>query len=108
MKTFLIIVLSLALAAAAFFTCPSQVSFRNHVRTMMAAEAGSEGQRALLTASADDYLGGCEFKDRYLWVSVTRDGQAMYTGAFAHWFDHGRLAELKRSIERAAAKAEEV
>ena len=109
MKTFLIVILSLALMAAAFFTRPSEASFRQHVRNVMGAPSGGgDGQPALVMESTDSFLDGCEFKDRYLWVSVVRDGQTLYTGAFAHWFDHGRLAELRETVGRAAARAEEV
>lgn len=102
MKNFLIIVLSLALAAAAFATRPSEAQFRAYLNgadpaTAAVTERGTPGQkifkvlgRAAGLTSADaprDYT----FRDCYLWVDVQREGKTVYVGAFAHFFDVSRF-----------------
>jgi hypothetical protein len=100
MKNFLIIVLSLALAAAAFATRPSEPQFRAYLKGgdpagAAVAERGTPGQKIFKILGR---LGGEEpqprdytFRDCYLWVDVQREGKTVYVGAFAHFFDVSRF-----------------
>jgi hypothetical protein len=103
MKNFLIIVLSLALAAAAFATRPSEPQFRVYLKggdpasaaAAAVAERGTAGQKIFKILGR---LGGEEpqardytFRDCYLWVDVQREGRTVYVGAFAHYFDVSRF-----------------
>jgi hypothetical protein len=92
MKTVLILILSLALAGAAFFTRPSEQSFKAFVKQK--AEKNDIGffEKIVFGDPAEQYLEKCKFKDRLLWVDVEKDGKAVYTGAFAHWFKRGEVA----------------
>lgn len=94
-KTSLIVVLTVALAAAAFLTRPSERSAKAFL------DGGSQPvvdppkpvavavKDAILKAVEPGQSGGLpsgyEFRDRVLWVDVVKDGQTVYTGALAHW-----------------------
>jgi len=89
MKTLLILILTVALIGGAFLTKPTQKDFGAMIRQKMAGEK----KDGLLTVifhggrdKAEQYLQGCTFKDRWVWMDVERDGQRIYTGAFGHWF----------------------
>jgi hypothetical protein len=89
MKTLLILILMVALIGGAFLSKPTQKDFGTMIRQKMAGEK----KDGLLTVifhggrdKAEQYLQGCTFKDRGIWMDVERDGQRIYTGAFGHWF----------------------
>lgn len=87
-KTGIILILLIALAAAAFMTRLGEADFHQYVRQQMTADAGGNFiSKLLLEARIRGYIDDCEFHDNYLWTSVTRDGQTVYTGAFNHWFE---------------------
>src|SRR5687767_281711 len=94
MKTFLIVLLAVALLAAACFTRPDEQNFRDHLarsrtpRGQGDAQGATPFRRAMAEMEAEDFANACEFKDRLLWVDVQRDGKTIYTGAFAHWFKY--------------------
>ena len=103
-KTLLILLLSLALLAAAFFTRPSERDFRELVVDHLGANSGNPVDQIFNRGRAEAFLATCEFKDRYLWVEVRRDGQTEFTGAFAHWFNRAALAEAVRKNKEVVAK----
>jgi hypothetical protein len=86
MKTFLIVLLSAALLAAALFTRPDEQNFRDHLARSAASGDATNFRRAMAEMEAEAFAETCDFKDRLLWVDVQRDGKTIYTGAFAHWF----------------------
>lgn len=87
MKTTLILVLLLALAAAAVFTRPSESSFHRLVEEKTAHRAGGGIAGATLGMLAGDLSASqYTFQDHFLWVTVKKDGKTRYVGAFAHWF----------------------
>ena len=94
MKTFLIVLLTVALLAAACFTRPDEQNFRDHLARSRAARAQGDAReptnfrKAMAEMEAEAFANTCEFKDRLLWVDVQRDGKTIYTGAFAHWFKY--------------------
>ncbi|HEY8668128.1 MAG TPA: hypothetical protein VIL86_15880 [Tepidisphaeraceae bacterium] len=89
MKTSIILVLLVALAAAAFFTRPSETSFKDYI----AAQNQSQGAGILKTLGrewkAQSLLSECKYQDKYLWVEEQVDGKPAYVGAFSHWFKKG-------------------
>jgi hypothetical protein len=87
MKFMLIIVLLIALAAAAFFTRPSQAAFQDYY--VAQATAGDSGllKTTLDKTVATQYAKNAfTFNDHLLYVTVTKDGATVFTGAFGHWF----------------------
>jgi hypothetical protein len=92
MKSFIILVLSIGLLAAAYFTRPSQADFDRYV-----TEQKTTGQTGLLKVGwaqlqADQFARTCTFNDRLLWVDVQQNGKTIYTGAFGHWFNRAKVA----------------
>ena len=104
MKSLLIFVLVLALAAAAFFTRPTSEDFKRYVRenTQIVDGKPTGGQTvldkigdklktfsagAVNRSAADIFLEQVEYDNYYLWTNVKKDGQVIYTGAFNHWFE---------------------
>jgi hypothetical protein len=71
-KSFLIVVLSLTLAGAAFATRPTEQDFQAHLKE---AKRSSRGM---------------VFRDRFLWVQVEDGrGTVQFTGLFSHWLERG-------------------
>ena len=87
MKTILILVLSAALVASAYFTRPTQADFKEYADKTLFPPSGSVLAQLGRDAKLQSFLNDCHFKDRYLWVEVEKDGKLAYTGAFSHWFD---------------------
>ena len=82
MKTFLILVLSTALTLAAFMTRPGR---REFVLYLADRDGGhrSSLERAIGTSKH------MTFNNRLLWTDIERDGEILYTGAFASFFARG-------------------
>jgi hypothetical protein len=102
MKTFLIVLLSAALLAAAVFTCPDVQNFRDQLARSRTPGDATNFRRAMSEMEAGAFADTCTFQDRLLWVDVQRNGKTIYTGAFAHWFKYGS-AEGKPSVTKSAA-----
>jgi HD-like signal output (HDOD) protein len=81
MKSLLILLLSAALLAAAFFTRPSP----EDCQTFLAKQHSEEK----LSEKLADFFGRHKYavKDNYLWVEVQKDGKPVYVGAFGHFFE---------------------
>jgi hypothetical protein len=91
MKSFLIVILSLALTTAAFFTRPTEADFREFVADRVPKDRRSLAEKLLRFPSpADQATKEMVFKDRYLWVQVEdKTGKVLYTGAFSYWLERG-------------------
>ena len=89
MKTFIILVLILLLAAAAFFTRPSESSFRDMVKLQAEQKSGNFVEDLFSGMSSESYLDDCTYKDKFLWTEIEKDGKTIYLGAFSHWFEKG-------------------
>ena len=89
-KSLIILVLLLVLVAGAFLSRPSPGSLKAYLQQKNAATSGGGAggllQGLLNDAQIDSYLQTLTVKDRLLWVDVQRNGQTVYTGAFAHWW----------------------
>jgi len=103
MKSFLIMCLATALAAAAFYTRPGQRELVFHLIDTQADQANRSWRKAD-AEKADKLARSLTIKDRLLWVEAERDGQVVYTGAFAHWFENtpkDQKGEKSEKSERA-------
>lgn len=84
MKTFLILILSLALLAAACFTRPAKREFILYILDTQSANRGLFSNDSL--DHAESLTKSVTFKNRILWTDVEKDGKVLYTGLFAHYF----------------------
>ena len=85
-KSLIILVLALALAAGAFLSRPSPADFKPFIKQKYEQSAGGIVEKTFADLKADSFAKSCTIKDRYLWVTVEKDGKAFYTGAFNHWW----------------------
>lgn len=104
MKTLLILLLVVALAAITFFTRPTKADFERYIRETAKVENGqvSGGQTVgekiaeqLKTyiatkgqeSAIDQFLADMQYDNYYLWTNVKdKSGQILYTGMYGHWF----------------------
>ena len=93
MKNFLIIVLSLGLATAAFLTRPDREEFERYVRERNTASKSNALSAILSEKAVNDALDNVEFKDFYLWTVVRKDGKTLYTGVFDRWIDNEQVRQ---------------
>jgi hypothetical protein len=101
-KTLIIFILLALLVAVAYFTRPSEGSFRALVRDQAQAKSDTPLGGILRGVEADVFLSDTTFHDHYLWTSVDKAGKTIYLGAVAHWFDVGAVKEA--SPESATVK----
>jgi hypothetical protein len=87
MKNLLILFLTVALAAAAFFTRPTEGEFKEYVKANAPKDDRSLGEKVFTPSPTEELLRDYRFRDCYLWVAVQRDGKTVYLGAFDHYFD---------------------
>src|SRR5882762_6561406 len=85
MKAFIITFLAAALAIAAFYTRPGRRELVFYLLDTAADREDREWRKADLE-KADKFAKAVTIHDRLLWVEAEKDGQIIYTGAFAHWF----------------------
>ena len=88
-KTLLIIILAVVLAAGAFLSRPNQADFKTFIEQKTKTSGGSLVEKVWGQLNTDSYIKSCTFNDRLLWVDVQKDGKTIYTGAFNHWFARG-------------------
>jgi hypothetical protein len=86
MRTLIILVLVVLLAGGAFLSKPTKQSFRRLVKDHYQSQADSAADKLLLDARVDAYMKGVEYRDKYLFATIERDGKRISTGAFAKWF----------------------
>lgn len=106
MKSLLIVLLVLALAAALFLTRPTKADFEKYVREnteivngkptggpTLADTIGDKlrtfGAAQVNKSAADFYLEQCTYENRFLWTNVKKNGKLVYTGAVTQWFERG-------------------
>ena len=65
----------------------SEHDFQNYVHRQLPLKADSLLSHSAAESVATDYLAHCTFRDRGLWVEVSREGQVVWIGVLAHWFD---------------------
>ncbi len=93
-KTVLILALSVALLASAFFTRPTEADFREYIGGKFGPSKRNALEKIFRKSRSEAFLDDCTFKDRYLWMEVRKDGQTIYTGAFDHWFERDAMTKI--------------
>lgn len=83
MRTFLILVLSVALVTAAFFTRPGK---REFILYILDAQSGGGAWSHEAIGRAESVAKNVTIRNRLLWTDIERDGKVLYTGVFAHYF----------------------
>jgi len=106
MKTMIIFILVLALAAAAFFTRPSEDGFKQYILDQTTSGDSNLIKQIVDEGRAQQFLDECTFHDRLLWVDVQQNGNTIYTGAFSHWFNRGQIANTANKVERTVSNLE--
>jgi hypothetical protein len=97
MKNFLIIILSLGLAAAAFSTRPDREEFERYVRAEHKADPGNPVDVILKEVAVRGQTDNVQFQDFGLWTVVKKDGKTLYTGMFDHWIDNEKIRKAFQS-----------
>jgi hypothetical protein len=92
-KSLVILILAIALAAGSFLSRPKPEEFAPYIKQQMSKSASGPIERFLANNNADSYLKSCTVKDRYLWIAVEKDGKTVYTGAFNHWFGNDPVSK---------------
>lgn len=86
MKSFIILLLLAALAAAMAFTKPAEADFKSYV--LQRVMEGSENKLEQFTATLQvkGFLDSCKYQNYFLWSTISKDGKVIYVGALSHWF----------------------
>lgn len=100
MKSFLITFLATALAAAAFYTRPGRRELLFHLIDSQTEQASRSWRKGDLE-KADKVAKSLTIHDRILWMEAEKDGQVIYTGAFAHWFENNPSEAKNDKSEKA-------
>lgn len=88
-KTLLIVVLMLALAAGAALTRPTEEQFKPFLREQLAGQNDGFFDKLTADLRTDGWMKDAAFKNRLLWTTVEKDGKLAYVGAFGHWWGKG-------------------
>jgi len=89
MKTLLIFILGLALAAGSFLSRPPQKSFSEYLSAKAGqGDAGAVAQ-VVKKGAAELDAKTYEYQDHYLWSTEDRNGKTVYVGVFSQWFKTG-------------------
>src|SRR5687767_10565382 len=86
MRSLIILVLVLLLAAGAFLSKPNKQSFRRIVKDHYQSKSDSAADKLLLDARVDAYMKTIDYRDKYFYATIERDGKRISTGVFAKWF----------------------
>ena len=104
MRSLIILALAVLLVGGAWLSKPTKQSFRKMVRQHYQAQSDSAADKLLLEARVDAYMKSIEYRDKFLYAIMERDGKRISTGAFAKWFggkpegdDTSLLPKLKTS-----------
>lgn len=100
MKSFIILLLLLVIAAGSALSKPSPDDFKSFIK-----DRAQKGQTSLISnlgadAYADAYTQDCQFKNRIFWETVTRDNKDIYVGCFSHWFGDAQLQDIKQELKK--------
>jgi hypothetical protein len=109
MKTLLILLLLVAVAAGAFLSKPTDKDFeafvRQHYETNSSKDVPDvkEGAKGMwgkikdavkgemkglsIDLKVKAFMQGVVFHDRVLWIDVEKDGKIIFTGVFSKWFE---------------------
>jgi hypothetical protein len=99
MKSFIIMCLAAALAAAAFYTRPGHRELVFHLIDTQAQQSNRSWRKSD-AEKADKLAKSITIHDRLLWVEAEKDGQILFTGAFAHWFENNQKDQKGEKSEK--------
>ncbi len=93
-KSLLVVLLLLVLAARAALSRPSEQSFENWYRAKREPPKQNVIEKIFNGDPVDHYLKECTYKNRIFWAEVDYKGEPTYTGVFSHWW--GTLPVAKK------------
>jgi len=86
MRSFIILVLLAALAAAMAFTKPNEADFKQYVLQRVQESADNKLEQFTAALQVKGFLDSCTYQNYYLWSTISKDGKVIYVGALSHWF----------------------
>lgn len=99
MKSALIFLLLIVCLGGAALSKPSEDDFKRFVTTRSAQKDTNFLQAGVDQVKADLFVQNCTFVNRIFWVNVQQNGQTIYTGAFAHFFNRSQIANVTDTIK---------
>ena len=99
MKTAIIFLLLLALLGGAALSKPSEDDFKRFIVAKTAQKDENFLQAGIDQAKADLFVQNCTLTNRIFWVNVQQNGQTIYTGAFAHFFNRAQISKVTDTIK---------
>ena len=100
MKSFLILLLLVVLAAGSALSKPSPTDFKSFLQTHAQNTQSSLIGQVGADVYADAYVQDCQFKNRIFWETVTKDGKDVYVGCFSHWFGGDEIKDIKQDLKK--------
>lgn len=85
-KSLIILVLTVLLCGGAFLSRPDRQDFDKYVREQLESKTNNPIARWIANGRIESYIESCNFKDRYLWVTVEQEGQTRFVGVFSHFW----------------------
>jgi hypothetical protein len=100
MKSFIILILLVVVAAGSALSKPSPDDFKAFLKSR-----ATSGQSSLIgqvggDVFADAYVQDCTFKNRIFWETVTKDNKDVYVGCFSHWFGGDEVQDIKQDLKK--------
>lgn len=107
-KSLIILVLTVLLCGGAYLSRPDKQDFDKYVREQLESKTNNPIARWIANGRIESYIETCDFKDRYLWVTVEQQGQTRFVGAFSHFWPVnqnpvGDASQSSTVVEPAAA-----
>lgn len=94
MKTAIIFILLLVLAAGAFLSHPNQASFQDYLTARASEQSTGALDEWIKSMGAEAYAKSLTVQDRFLWTQVRdSDGKMVYLGLFSKWFRMGSTSQ---------------
>jgi hypothetical protein len=87
MKSFLIMILAMTLAAVAFLTRPGKREYVIHLADLASGPGKAWTGKAI--DQAEKASGDVMIRDRILWTQIEKDGKVIYTGLFGKFVPRG-------------------
>lgn len=99
MKSALIFILLIVCLGGAALSKPSEDDFKRFVTTKTGQKDAGFLQAGVDQVKADLFVQNCTFVNRIFWVNVQQNGQTIYTGAFAHFFNRAQMTNAANTIK---------
>lgn len=100
MKSFIILILLLILAAGSALSKPSAADFKSYIQSRAQNSQTSFIGKMGADVYADAYVSDCQFKNRFFWETVSKGGKDVYVGCFNHWFGPDQLQDIKQDLKK--------